>query len=239
MLAISCVNSCDSITLPPSFEYNAQSVLAADIKCNVTPQLKCSCDCVDNCSDTSKCCCYKLTAHTANAVMGVAESAYKHKRLLGIACTGIFECNSRCSCKASCSNRVAQQPIQVELQLFKTLTKGWAVRCVRDIPKGTFICQYNGEISNLFYEDFHPYALDMKYIENMIRNRDLSVRKTQFKNASSNTSKRSKSNKYLSMRRLLRNSDGRIEPHMHVDSARVGNISRFVNVSALDIGFWT
>lgn len=51
----------------------------------------------------------------------------------------------RCKCsKKTCLNRVVQHPLQLQLQLFKTPNKGWGLRCVNDIPKGTFICIYAG-----------------------------------------------------------------------------------------------
>lgn len=60
--------------------------------------------------------------------------------------TGIFECNPKCKCDHRCVNRVAQNGISVRLQLFKTSKKGWGVRCLDDLPKGTFLCTYEGEI---------------------------------------------------------------------------------------------
>lgn len=31
-------------------------------------------------------------------------------------------------------------------QLFKTANRGWSVRTLNDIPKGSFVCEYVGEI---------------------------------------------------------------------------------------------
>jgi histone-lysine N-methyltransferase SETDB1 len=60
--------------------------------------------------------------------------------------TGIFECNPKCKCDCRCTNRVVQNGIIIRLQLFKTANKGWGLRCLDDIPKGTFICTYAGHI---------------------------------------------------------------------------------------------
>lgn len=60
--------------------------------------------------------------------------------------TGIFECNSNCKCDHRCSNRVAQNGISLRLQLFKTVNKGWGLRCLDDIPKGAFISCYSGQL---------------------------------------------------------------------------------------------
>lgn len=43
-------------------------------------------------------------------------------------------------------NRVVQHPLQVKLQVFKTSNRGWGLRCLNDIPKGTFICIYAGHL---------------------------------------------------------------------------------------------
>ena len=36
--------------------------------------------------------------------------------------------------------------IRSRLQVFRTNGKGWGVRALRDIPKGSFVCEYVGEI---------------------------------------------------------------------------------------------
>jgi len=41
---------------------------------------------------------------------------------------------------------VAQNGVSVRLQLFKTHRKGWGLRCLDDIAKGTFICIYAGHL---------------------------------------------------------------------------------------------
>ena len=59
----------------------------------------------------------------------------------------IFECNDRCGCNvSSCHNRVLQHGISVRLQTFRAFGMGWGVRPLGDIPKGSFVCEYVGEI---------------------------------------------------------------------------------------------
>ncbi|XP_056438560.1 histone-lysine N-methyltransferase SETDB1-B-like [Gadus chalcogrammus] len=43
----------------------------------------------------------------------------------------------------TCSHRVAQQGVQVRLQVFMTQDRGWGVRCLDDIPGETFVCSYS------------------------------------------------------------------------------------------------
>ncbi|XVF42341.1 hypothetical protein PTKIN_Ptkin01aG0354900 [Pterospermum kingtungense] len=46
-----------------------------------------------------------------------------------------------------CGNRVAQRGIACKLQvLFTREGKGWGLRTLQDLPKGTFVCEYVGEI---------------------------------------------------------------------------------------------
>lgn len=45
-----------------------------------------------------------------------------------------------------CPTRVVQNGIHVLLQIFKTSKKGWGVRALHDIPKGTFITVYSAQI---------------------------------------------------------------------------------------------
>lgn len=59
----------------------------------------------------------------------------------------IFECNDSCSCNAiTCNNRVVQKGLTQRFELFKTEDRGWGIRTLRPIPKGSFVCEYIGEI---------------------------------------------------------------------------------------------
>lgn len=58
----------------------------------------------------------------------------------------IYECNSKCGCSKSCTNRVLQNGVKVKLEVFKTEKKGWAVRVQEAIPRGTFVCELIGEV---------------------------------------------------------------------------------------------
>nr|DAD21781.1 TPA_asm: hypothetical protein HUJ06_023244 [Nelumbo nucifera] len=58
----------------------------------------------------------------------------------------VYECNSMCSCDKTCGNRVLQNGVRVKLEVFKTENKGWAVRAGEAISRGTFVCEYIGEV---------------------------------------------------------------------------------------------
>jgi hypothetical protein len=59
----------------------------------------------------------------------------------------IYECSPYCSCPLTCGQRRVQQsqtPLD-KLELYSHPQKGLGVRTTKDIPKGTFICEYTGE----------------------------------------------------------------------------------------------
>lgn len=142
---ISCVNDLDHHN-PIYVEYMTERQPAEGVNLNLDKNFLSACDCEDDCSDRTKCACWKLTME--GAVFAGAESdlvyGYQYRRLPERVITGIYECNSQCKCKSTCLNRVVQQPLSQKLQLFKTALKGWGIRCLNDIPRGSFICIYAG-----------------------------------------------------------------------------------------------
>ncbi|XP_027348802.1 histone-lysine N-methyltransferase SUVR4-like isoform X2 [Abrus precatorius] len=59
----------------------------------------------------------------------------------------IKECWMKCGCGMHCGNRIVQRGIRCKLQVFSTREgKGWGLRPLEDLPKGTFVCEYVGEI---------------------------------------------------------------------------------------------
>ena len=79
----------------------------------------------------------------------------------------IFEGNDLCRCNVgSCHNRVVQHGISVRLQVFKAYGMGWGVRPLSDVPKGSFVCEYVGELISdseaETREDSYLFDLDNK-----------------------------------------------------------------------------
>ncbi|XP_021718538.1 histone-lysine N-methyltransferase SUVR5-like isoform X1 [Chenopodium quinoa] len=60
----------------------------------------------------------------------------------------IYECNNLCKCSSNCPNRVLQNGVRVKMEVFKTLKKGWALRAGEKILRGTFVCEFVGEVLN-------------------------------------------------------------------------------------------
>ena len=64
------------------------------------------------------------------------NAGYEFRRLKEGVSTGIYECNKFCKCGKTCLNRVAQNPLRIPLQVFKTDRRGWGIRTLGDIPRG-------------------------------------------------------------------------------------------------------
>ncbi|KAM9021861.1 histone-lysine N-methyltransferase SETDB2 isoform 5-T6 [Ara ararauna] len=147
---ISFCNDIDCARLP-YFKYRRASWPRGYSLNNLSSVFVDSCDCTDGCIDRSKCACLQLTARgcskTSLSPSGKTSYGYSYKRLERPVPSGIYECSVLCRCdKMMCQNRVVQHGIQVRLQVFNTEKKGWGVRCLDDIDKGTFVCTYSGRL---------------------------------------------------------------------------------------------
>ncbi|NXX96037.1 SETB2 methyltransferase, partial [Centropus bengalensis] len=147
---VSFCNDLDHARLP-YFKYRKVSWPHGYYLNNSSSVFVASCDCTDGCVDRSKCACLQLTARGCSRISPSTNSktsyGYSYKRLEGPVPSGVYECSVLCRCdKMMCQNRVVQHGIQVRLQVFNTEKKGWGVRCLDDIDKGTFVCTYSGRL---------------------------------------------------------------------------------------------
>lgn len=168
---VPCVNYYDE-SLPEFCSYNTERTPTAGVPLNLDPDFLCGCDCTDDCQDKTKCACWKMTLEGARTIgLDGPNVGYVYKRLPEPLPSGIYECNSRCKCKHTCLNRVAQHPLQLKLQVFKTLTRGWGIRALNDVPKGAFLCVYAGNLltdatANLDgLNEGDEYLAELDYIE--------------------------------------------------------------------------
>jgi histone-lysine N-methyltransferase SETDB1 len=60
----------------------------------------------------------------------------------------VYECGAACRCRSTCFNRVVGSGPVLPLEVFRCtpIEKGWGVRCKEDVPAGTFIACYQGEL---------------------------------------------------------------------------------------------
>ncbi|XP_023375175.1 histone-lysine N-methyltransferase SETDB1 [Otolemur garnettii] len=167
---LSCVNEIDT-TPPPQVAYSKERIPGKGVFINTGPEFLVGCDCKDGCRDKSKCACHQLTIQATACTPGGQinpNSGYQYKRLEECLPTGVYECNKRCQCNPSmCTNRLVQHGLQVRLQLFKTQNKGWGIRCLDDIAKGSFVCIYAGKILTDDFADKEGLEMGDEYFANL------------------------------------------------------------------------
>nr|CAJ18348.1 putative H3K9 methyltransferase [Enallagma cyathigerum] len=130
------VNDIDLEGSPKQFNYINCYLPSSDVHIPSEPVIGCSC--VNECSPRSGCCSAQAGANFAYSSQKKLRIAYGHP---------IYECNSRCACPPACPNRVVQLGREHPLCIFRTSTGcGWGVRAVQHIAKGSFICEYVGEV---------------------------------------------------------------------------------------------
>ncbi|CAA2988035.1 histone-lysine N-methyltransferase, H3 lysine-9 specific SUVH6-like [Olea europaea subsp. europaea] len=118
---------------PPKFNYITK-MMYPDWFSPIPPQ---GCNCTGRCSDSGKCLC---------AVKNGGEIPFNHNGAIVEVKPLVYECGPSCKCPPSCYNRVSQHGIKIQLEIFKTESRGWGVRCPTFIPSGSFICEYAGEL---------------------------------------------------------------------------------------------
>ncbi|XP_028570813.2 histone-lysine N-methyltransferase EHMT1 isoform X1 [Podarcis muralis] len=160
-IPIPCINSVDVEPCPSDYKYVSQNCVTSPmhIDRNITHLQYCVC--IDDCS-SSNCLCGQLSMRCWYD---------KDGRLLPEFSTTeppwIFECNHACSCWRNCRNRVVQNGLRIRLQLYRTQKMSWGVRTMQDIPLGTFVCEYVGELisdseANVREEDTYLFELGDK-----------------------------------------------------------------------------
>uniref|UniRef100_A0A452E511 [histone H3]-lysine(9) N-methyltransferase n=1 Tax=Capra hircus TaxID=9925 RepID=A0A452E511_CAPHI len=158
-IPIPCVNGVDGEPCPSNYKYVSQNCVTSpmNIDRNITHLQYCVC--VDDCS-SSNCMCGQLSMRCWYGKDGrlLPEFNMAEPPLL-------FECNHACSCWRTCRNRVVQNGRG--WQLYRTQNMGWGVRSLQDIPLGTFVCEYVGELisdseADVREEDSYLFDLDNK-----------------------------------------------------------------------------
>ncbi|CAI6356585.1 unnamed protein product [Macrosiphum euphorbiae] len=172
--SISVFNSVNDL-VPDHIKYIKERMTSPNVNLNMDSKFLCGCNCIDNCEDKNKCSCWQLTYEGPKNYPEIFKDhdsvGYSFKRLHKQVITGIFECNANCNCKKTCLNRVVQEPMKASLQLFFTEKKGWGVRTLADLPKGSFICTFLGVVrtekdaDNDFSLNWGEYLADLDFLD--------------------------------------------------------------------------
>ncbi|KAL7410698.1 hypothetical protein BDY24DRAFT_172561 [Mrakia frigida] len=107
------------------------------------PKRGVGCGCVGLCDPRSTTCQCALKQKSLNPDERVGFAYDETGRLRHIN-TAIVECCEDCECDEECMNRVAQRGRTFDVEIFKTLEKGWGVRANEVIPADRFLAIYAG-----------------------------------------------------------------------------------------------
>ncbi|KAI6652387.1 hypothetical protein LOD99_7401 [Oopsacas minuta] len=135
----------DRVSEIPNFTYVRENIFGLNIERPIAPPpIGCNCEkkgtsiYSSNCLNTDYCC---------PRLSGVTNAYNQYGTLKHTQRKPIFECNSACSCKENCSNRIVQHLRKVPLCLFTTVNgKGWGVKTEFAIESGRFVMEYLGEV---------------------------------------------------------------------------------------------
>ena len=128
-------NLVDLDSAPQDFLYIDDYLPGSNVTIPEDPPIGCECS---TCDSKTRCCfaqCDGSFPYTSTGKIRVPPG------------TPIYECNKRCSCPPDCHNRIVQRGSQVKLCVFRTSNgRGWGVKTLKKIKKGTFVTQYVGEV---------------------------------------------------------------------------------------------
>ncbi|XP_073397292.1 histone-lysine N-methyltransferase EHMT1 isoform X4 [Dendrobates tinctorius] len=160
-IPIPCINGEDLEPCPINYKYVSQNCVTSPLNVDRNITHLQYCVCIDDCS-SSNCMCSQLSMRCWYDKSGrlLPEFNMVEPPL-------IFECNHACSCWRNCRNRVVQNGLKVRLQLYRTKNMGWGVRTLQEIPMGTFVCEYVGELisdteADVRDDDTYLFDLDNK-----------------------------------------------------------------------------
>lgn len=127
----------------PTFQYTPENVQGPG--CEIDPSELtipgCSCDSVSCPADSCSCLLSYGQTYDCQGRLLDKDSATDTDY-----CKPVFECNALCGCSELCCNRVVQRGLEVKLEVYLTGKTGFGVRALKPIPKGTFVCEYAGEV---------------------------------------------------------------------------------------------
>ncbi|XP_050429334.1 uncharacterized protein LOC126838722 [Adelges cooleyi] len=159
-IPIKCVNEIDD-EVPVDFTYIKENCYDVGNYVDSAMSHIASCICEGACN-TNACKCVQANGDCLYDENGRLNSEFDYFNPSVI----LYECNLRCKChKQRCGNRVIQKGIKVKLELYRHKGMGWGVRARQLIPRGTFVCEYVGEIitdrkANRLKEDSYLFNLE-------------------------------------------------------------------------------
>lgn len=125
---------------PQNFRYINDYMPGDGVIIHTMPVVGCECK---DCYTEKKSCC-SASAGTVFAYRSNGRLSLPHGY-------PIYECNKLCSCDETCPNRVVQLGRKYKVCIFRTSNgRGWGVKAMQKIKKGSFVMEYVGEVSLAF-----------------------------------------------------------------------------------------
>lgn len=163
---INIENFFDELPFPTEFNYISSNIAGKNTyQLDDTAITGCSCK---TCGKSSSCCTQTLNSecpYTKTGKIRVAPGS------------PVYECNAACFCGPDCMNRVVQRGRQIPVTIFRTVDgRGWGVKCLERIKKGTFVTEYVGEIitseeaerrGKTYDKAGSTYLFDLDFVEEM------------------------------------------------------------------------
>jgi len=127
---------------PTDYHYVTEHVQCNPVPLNRSLSIMGSCGCEGNCGNGKCQCSSTHRSGMAYDTDGRLSASYNME-----APEIIYECNEFCNCNPKiCINKVIQGGSKQRLALFRTRMRGWGVRAMQDMKRGTFIGVYSGEL---------------------------------------------------------------------------------------------
>ncbi|XP_017286032.1 histone-lysine N-methyltransferase SETMAR [Kryptolebias marmoratus] len=123
----------------PKFKYCTDNVPGPGCSVDPSEVTLPGCSCLTRSCCPESCSCLQMGGQAFDGAgrLSRSDSGY---------CSPLFECNALCGCGDSCSYRVVQRGLRLRLEVCGAGDKGWGVRTLEGIPRGTFVCEYAGEV---------------------------------------------------------------------------------------------
>ncbi|XP_029358440.1 histone-lysine N-methyltransferase SETMAR [Echeneis naucrates] len=126
----------------PEFKYSPDNVGGPGCTVDPSELTLPGCSCLSHSCSTESCSClqtHRWAYDSAGTLLDLRQTDSGYY-------SPVFECNALCTCSDTCSNRVVQRGLRLRLEVFCTRNRGWGVRALDSIPRGTFVCEYAGEV---------------------------------------------------------------------------------------------
>ncbi|XP_023659990.1 histone-lysine N-methyltransferase SETMAR [Paramormyrops kingsleyae] len=126
----------------PVFQYTPENVPGPGCDSYPNEVTLPGCDCRSHSCQQGSCSCLQHHGQLYNSTGHLLD---RTDELTGYS-RPVFECNTLCRCGESCSNRLVQQGLKLSLCVFPTQGKGCGVRTLEPVSRGSFVCEYAGEV---------------------------------------------------------------------------------------------